>query len=75
MQGDLRTAQVCYLVRIRPLMEWTNEKELGDLQVTGKKPRTGPPPVPSPAAEALVIHALASTEPDRPCLEAVEDVE
>jgi len=54
-------------------VERPNEKELGGLQVTGKKPRTGFPHVPPLAAEALVIHTLASAEPDQPRLEAVED--
>ncbi|KAJ8427674.1 LOW QUALITY PROTEIN: hypothetical protein Cgig2_016767 [Carnegiea gigantea] len=53
IQGDRRMAQECYLVTIWPLVERMNEKELGGLQVTGKKPRTGPPPIPPPATEAL----------------------
>ena len=64
MQGDQRTAREWYLVSIRPIVEWTNEKEPGSLQVTGKKVRTEPPPIPPPATEDLAIHTLASIEPN-----------
>ncbi|KAJ8438743.1 hypothetical protein Cgig2_020298 [Carnegiea gigantea] len=66
MQGDQRMARKCYLVSIRPLVDQTAEQ---GRPLTGKKARTGPPP---PAAEALVIHTVTSTEPERPHLEIVD---
>ncbi|KAJ8429828.1 hypothetical protein Cgig2_000156 [Carnegiea gigantea] len=64
MQRDQRTAQECYLVSIHPVIERTNERGPGDPLTTGTKPRTEPPPPPPLATKALVIHTMASTEPD-----------
>jgi len=69
MHGDQRTARECYLVSIWPLVNRMAEQ---GPPLVGKKARTEPPP---PAAEALVIHTVASVEPERPRPEDVDGIE
>ncbi|KAJ8446984.1 hypothetical protein Cgig2_006612 [Carnegiea gigantea] len=69
--GAPSIARECYLVSNRPLLKWTSGQGPGGPLAAGKRPQTEPP-LPPPAAEALVIHTMASAEPDRPCAEAAE---
>ncbi|KAJ8431038.1 LOW QUALITY PROTEIN: hypothetical protein Cgig2_022980 [Carnegiea gigantea] len=55
------------------ILLWNRRMREGQA-VTGKRPQTEPPLVPPPAAEALVIHTLASVEHDRPRPKAAESV-
>ncbi|KAJ8432819.1 hypothetical protein Cgig2_026149 [Carnegiea gigantea] len=65
----LAPGRECYLVSIRPLVERTNKQGSGGPSPTGKKPRTKLPPM---VPKALVVHTIASAEPERPCPEAVD---
>jgi len=62
MEGDQRTARECYLVSICPLLERTIERGGTGPPLSDKKPWSGPPPT---MAEALVVHTMASAEPER----------
>jgi len=72
MQGDQQTVCECYLVSICPIVERTTERGPDEPSQAGKKPRGGPPPI---VPEALVIHTIASAEPERPHPEAADIVE
>ena len=57
---------------IHPLVERTTKRGPDGPSQAGKKPSGGPPPT---ILEALVIHTIASAEPERPHPEAVDSVE
>ncbi|KAJ8435859.1 LOW QUALITY PROTEIN: hypothetical protein Cgig2_028567 [Carnegiea gigantea] len=70
-QGDKRMARECYLVSIQPLVERSIEHGLAGSPPSNKRLRTAQPSL----AEALVIHTLASTEPEHPHPEAIDGFE
>ncbi|KAJ8444858.1 hypothetical protein Cgig2_029789 [Carnegiea gigantea] len=66
-QGDQRTAQECYLVSIRPLVEHSIKCRPAGPPRSDKKQRIVPP---SPAE-----HTLALADPEQPRPEAVDGIE
>jgi len=68
----MQATRECYLVSIRPLVERTKEQGPDGPSQAGNRPRGEPPPT---VPEALVIHTIASTEPDRPRPEVADGVE
>jgi len=72
MHGDQWTAQECYLVSIKPLIERTKEPGPNRSSQVEKRARAGPATM---VPEALVIHTLISAEPSRPRPEVAGDVE
>jgi len=71
LQEDQRTAQECYLVSIRPLMESLFERRPAGPPPSDKRQQTMVPP----PTEALVICILTSADPGRLHPEALDGIE
>ncbi|KAJ8419758.1 hypothetical protein Cgig2_011796 [Carnegiea gigantea] len=72
MRGDQRTTRECYLVSIKPLIEWTRERGTTEPPKIEKRAKVGPAVL---VPETLVIHTLTSSEPPRPRPEVADEVE